>query len=432
MRFLIAASGSYGDILPFVALGRELKRRGHDVLLFASSYFVPLISASGLDAVGIGAMEVYEDVIRHPDAFHPRRGIRLIAATNLEHLPEAYRRMKEQVVPGATVLVGSTLAFAPRLVGESLRVPTAIVHLAPSIFRSARKPPRFEEKELPAWLPPGLNRLLFWAIDTLVVDPMFADLNRFRGEVLLGPVKRIFGPWIHEGDLVVGLFPRWFAEPEVDWPDHVKLTGFPLYDGSAELAGAPAPELEPELERFLEAGAPPVLFTAGTAAASERRFYEESAEACRRGGFRGLLVTRYEEQLPVSLPEGVRHFDYVPFARVLPRLAAIVHHGGIGTASQALAAGIPQLVRPLAYDQFDNSLRLSRIGVSRELPQRTYRAQAAAEALSELTRSSDVSDACARAKERLTDQDAVSETCDVLIGELGARVRSSVTALRSG
>jgi hypothetical protein len=30
---------------------------------------------------------------------------------------------------------------------------------------------------------------------------------------------------------------------------------------------------------------------------------------------------------------------------VVPRVRALVHHGGIGTSAQALAAGIPQLVR---------------------------------------------------------------------------------------
>ena len=56
----------------------------------------------------------------------------------------------------------------------------------------------------------------------------------------------------------------------------------------------------------------------------------------------GLPVTRYPEQLPASLPEGVRHCAYMPFSPLLPRSAALVHHGGIGTKAQALAAGIPQ------------------------------------------------------------------------------------------
>jgi UDP:flavonoid glycosyltransferase YjiC (YdhE family) len=63
------------------------------------------------------------------------------------------------------------------------------------------------------------------------------------------------------------------------------------------------------------------------------------ALALSRSGQRGILLTQFPEQLPATLPNGVRHFNYVPFSRVLPCAAAFVHHGGIGTTAQALAAG---------------------------------------------------------------------------------------------
>ena len=64
------------------------------------------------------------------------------------------------------------------------------------------------------------------------------------------------------------------------------------------------------------------------------------------------------------LPPGALHLPYVPFSALLPRLSGLVHHGGIGTSAQALAAGIPQLVVPFAHDQFDNAARLRRLGVA--------------------------------------------------------------------
>jgi UDP:flavonoid glycosyltransferase YjiC (YdhE family) len=114
----------------------------------------------------------------------------------------------------------------------------------------------------------------------------------------------------------------------------------------------------------------------------------------------------------------VRHFDYLPFSLVLPRVRAIVHHGGIGTSAQALAAGIPQLVRPLAYDQFDNAHRLSRLGVARTLSPARYRGPAAAAALEELTGSESVRAHSASLKRKLEGYDAVSATADVILREL--------------
>lgn len=409
MRVLIAASGSYGDVFPFVAIGRELKRRGHDVVFFASAYFTSLIESAGLAAVPLGTVEDYETVVRHPDAFHPTRGMRLIFQANLEHLPRAFRAMESRVVPGETVAIGSTLAFATQLLREKHGVPAAFVHLAPSIFRSVHRPPCVGERPLPAWLPPFAIRAVFWIADRFLVDPLFRELNRFRGELGLDPVERVFHHWIHEVQAVIALFPPWFAPPQPDWPKNVHVTGFPLFDG--------VDPLPPEAEAFLDSGEPPVIFTAGTAAANERAFFEESVAASRLGGLRAILLTKFREQVPADLPAGVRHFDFLPFSRILPRARALVHHGGIGTSSQALAAGIPQLVRPRAFDQFDNAARLEELGCGRTLLPRRYRAEAIVRALEELDSESPRS-ACAKAKSSLEGYDAVSATCDVLLNEL--------------
>jgi rhamnosyltransferase subunit B len=117
------------------------------------------------------------------------------------------------------------------------------------------------------------------------------------------------------------------------------------------------------VEEFLEAGDPPLVFTAGSAMMQARQFFHVSAEVCRAAGRRGLLLTQFPEQLPAALPSGVRHFDYVPFSMVLPRCAALIHHGGIGTTARAIAAGLPQLVVPTSHDQPDNAVRIRRLGI---------------------------------------------------------------------
>ena len=102
------------------------------------------------------------------------------------------------------------------------------------------------------------------------------------------------------------------------------------------------------LGRFLAPyGDPPVVLVAGSGNRQATRFFSAAVEACHRLGCRGMLLTRYAEQCPQRLPPGVRHFDYAPLSHVLPRPAALVHHGGIGTAAQGLASGRPQLVMPM-------------------------------------------------------------------------------------
>jgi UDP:flavonoid glycosyltransferase YjiC (YdhE family) len=66
--------------------------------------------------------------------------------------------------------------------------------------------------------------------------------------------------------------------------------------------------------------------------------------------------------------------DYAPFESLLPRSCAMVHHGGVGTTSQGLRAGIPTLIVPFAFDQPDNAAHAARLGSSRTLPREKYRA----------------------------------------------------------
>ena len=94
------------------------------------------------------------------------------------------------------------------------------------------------------------------------------------------------------------------------------------------------------------------------------RAFRGRAAACERLGRRGLLLTKFANQVPTPLPAGVIHVAYAPFSELLPQCAALVHHGGIGTTAQALAAGVPQLIVPFAHDQHDNAARVSGSGAA--------------------------------------------------------------------
>src|SRR5262249_40322391 len=123
-----------------------------------------------------------------------------------------------------------------------------------------------------------------------------------------------------------------------------------------------------DLERFLAKGEPPILFSLGTAAVHVADgFYHEAAEACRILGRRGMLLIANTDLKFEKLPKGVETFTDIPFSHVMPRGAASVHHGGIGTTGQAMAAGRPTVVVPHAHDQYDNAARVKRLGISETL-----------------------------------------------------------------
>jgi UDP:flavonoid glycosyltransferase YjiC (YdhE family) len=411
LRILISAVGSHGDMLPFVGLGRTLRERGHDVRLYGNGIFRALVDDAGLHFVETSDGQLARDLLADRRMTKSRSGLGVIAQRGAAAVMPTYTAMARDVLAGETLLVASSLSFAPRLLSEVQRLPLAAVHLAPSIFRSDYLAPRMSPLgHFERW-PRAIKRATWALMDRRFLDPAFGvPLNAIRADLGLPPVRRVFHDWIHQATVTVGLFPEWLAPRPPDWPAGLKLTGFPMYDGEQ------ATTLSPELQAFIEAGPAPVVFTAGTANTTSESFYAESAQACQRLNLRGILVAGQRSQLPGNLPSGVVHVPYASFSQLFPRAAAVVHHGGIGTLSQAVRAGVPQLIRPMAYDQFDNASRACRLGVATELLPRSYRGTRLDAALRGLTDNQAMRTACEQLAGRIEGQDGLRMACEILEG----------------
>lgn len=352
MRVLIACVGSAGDVHPFLAIGAALARRGHEVELQTSPHFRLRVEAAGLRLLPLGDEDDYRRIVQCPDLWHPHRSFPLMWSQMQRRLPQAHAALAARVRPGDTVLVGSTLAWQTRLLQETHGLPAASVHLSPLCIFSALAPARLPGlPSLRGW-PAWLVRALQGAVERGAIDRVVAPgLDALRAQLGLAPVRRVMSRWAHAPDRVLCAWPEGFAPPQPDWPAQARTIGFVRWPAPP---GAALPEA---LARFLDAGAAPVGFTPGSAMAHGRAFFDEALRACAALGLRAVLVTPYAEQLPAPLPPWAIAVDYVPFALLMPRLRAVVHHGGIGTGVEALAAGLPQGLAPFAHDQFDNTDR---------------------------------------------------------------------------
>lgn len=393
MSILISCFGSAGDVYPFLAIGQALQARGETVTLLSSPWFAQRIEAAGLGFLPVGTRADYEQAVQDPLLWHPRKGLGVISQHLARNLRAAYAQIEQHAQPD-TLLVGSTLAWNSRLAQEKLGLRGATVHLAPACLFSAHDPAAWPKlaalRQLPPWLAGPLQRL----IEASALDPMLRPgLNQLRRELGLPPVRHVLSQWTNSPDKVICAFPDWFAAPQRDWPAQSVCTDFPRWSAPAGTV------LDPLLTRFLSAGQPVVGITPGSAMAHAAPLFERALAACDSLGLRALLITPYREQLPAKLPSFARHTPYVPFDLVLPHLSVMVHHGGIGTLAQCVAAGVPQLITPFAHDQFDNAARLATLGAGLSVSPTASVAQWS-KALLQLSRSRSVADACYRLAER--------------------------------
>jgi rhamnosyltransferase subunit B len=409
LNVLLLTIGSAGDVHPFIGLGLALRARGHQVKIITNPFFGEIANRVGLELIPLGSVEKFRDVLADPLLWHRTKGTKAVFDIVLEGLRETYDAVASNYVAGQTVVVASSLGLAARIAQDKLNIPMATVHLSPSQFRSCIDPPILPGLFMPGWIPMWMKKKLWAGGDRFVLDPMLAPrINALRAELGLAPVDGILRDFWNSPQRVIGLFPDWFARPQADWPPQARLTGFPRFDETQ------AHQIDPSLEQFLNDGPPPIVFTPGSAMYHGHAFFRDSLKACQRLNRRGIFLTRHAEQLPANLPSTVRHFAYAPFSQLLPRAAALVHHGGIGTSAQAMAAGCRQLVTPFAHDQFDNADRLRRLGVARVVTARKYTARTATRELDLLLRDEQVTQKCREIAERLTSDQSVAATCELI------------------
>lgn len=349
--------------------------RGHRVTLAANEPYAAAAAELGLDFLPLISTVDINRLLSDPDFWHPVKGPAVGVRYGGPLIPTQFAMLARLACEPDVVLISNPGVFAARIAHDKFGCPLATIILQPWMIVSAIAPPAMPGGlSLPAGLPRWVGRL-YWRLFDVIVDGLIRRrINRFRREQQLDPVSRI-PHWMLSPQLMLGMFPDWYGPPQADWSPQLRLTGFPMYDGTG------ARGLSPEVSEFCRAAAPPVVFTAGTGMLHAAEFFRSAVEACEQLGLRGVLLTGHAAQVPAQLPECVRHFEFASFLELFPLCSAVVHHGGIGTTARALAAGTPQVLLPQAWDQCDNARRIERLGVGLGLPRRRRRGRDLAAAL---------------------------------------------------
>jgi UDP:flavonoid glycosyltransferase YjiC (YdhE family) len=404
MHIILATVGTDGDVFPHVGLGAALRARGHRVTLAAPEPYRARADALRMEFCPLVTAAEVGRMLSNPDLWRPFRSGLMMARWGGPMIPrqfEALARLAE--LPGSVIVANPGL-LAARLVQEKLGIPTATLLLQPGLLPSNTGPPEMPGgTTMPAWLPHPLRPLYWLGVDAAGYALVAPPLNRVRAGLGLPPVRRVFRWWLSP-DLVIGLFPHWYAVPQPDWPPQLRLAGFGRFDG---VQG----ELPEDVRKFCNEGSPPIAFTFGTGMRHAAGFFRTAVAACDALGARGLLLTKYPDVIPARLPPQVRHCAFAPFRQMLPLCGAVVHHGGIGTTAAALEAGCPQLVLPLAWDQPDNAARVAKLGAGLTLAIRRRSSGHLSHALAGLM-TADVGHRCEAIARRAGEEDGLEIAAD--------------------
>jgi len=355
-HIVIVAPPLPGHWDPLKVLAGALQERGYRITFVHMPDAAELVADTrfGFEPVGggthgRGALAVYRRLLaRAPSmsGFLPMiRATGAMSRMLLQDLPAALARI------GADAVIADETEAAGAMVAWHLRLPYVTSITGLPLLRDAALPPPF----------------LSWPFR----DDEYG-LRRNAGgyrvaDMLMRPIRRVLaqhaGPWrldlaeIERGSPLLQVAQ---CPPELDFPRSALPPSF-RYCGPFRKAPGPPPELPKDR--------PLVYCSLGSLQGNRPQLFADMSAACADLGARaivahgGLLAEEAARALPGDAVAGA----FWPQAAVLPRCRAAILHGGFNTVLDALGAGVPMVVAPLAFEQAGTAARVQRTGAGAAL-----------------------------------------------------------------
>jgi UDP:flavonoid glycosyltransferase YjiC (YdhE family) len=356
MKISIFALGSRGDVQPYIALGNALQRAGQTVQMISTAEFRHLCEEYHLPIVivGAGIQQVANQLnIEQGNFLQIMRKMGVAAeqmAVNASRAGLEFAKDSDLLISG---LGGLFIALA---LSQKLGTPLLQAHLLPI------QPTRAFPSVLTPQVPRVFNRISHQLARQAVWQPLRSSDNRARREVLQLPPAPFWGPFqsLEQSKLpiLIGISPAVLPQP-TDWSANIRMTGF-WFLPTAENWQAPN-----ALVDFIQAGDAPLYIGFGSMLSQDPKATAELfIRALKYTGQRAVFSAGWGGLQASDLPKNIYMSGYVPHEWLFPRMAGIVHHGGVGTTASAFASGVPSWVTPFFGDQPFWGQRAYELGVA--------------------------------------------------------------------
>lgn len=411
-NILIYAMGTGGDIDPMLGIGREFKNRGHKVTFLSNDYFKQTVVDTGLDFVGVGTLEQYHKghsvsackIDNNTDSF------------KFYHAPPfeaSFNYIKNVAGQAGTIVLALEEKNGAAVAALQCKIPLIRIILSADALFSAISPPAPQCWTITKKIPRFIIRILLRLsrkhnFMSFYESPTAAEYIATR--------ERLGCPLIFQKKsaamLQLGLFPEWYGMRPKDWPTDLKLVGF-------HLANRPNMSLRHEMDLLFDRLGSPIVFTSGTGVKDVTEMFREGRKICELLQMPGLFVGGDIGKELLDASDLCAYMNYIDFEYALPKAQAIVHHGGIGTTAQAIKAGIPQLIRPIKYDQPDNANRISKLGLGAYVLPEFFTAETVAPILASLLAQAQSNTALKKYCADVRGSNAIAEACSLIEQTLG-------------
>lgn len=376
MRVTCLATGSRGDVQPFLALAVGLKGAGHEVDFATNFHYADWVQSYGVRCLPIqwDIRDVFctpeaQAMIQHGNILSDLRYLNKVAMTTYD----LAQNESWKVLQGAQNVLFSALSPWGYHIAEKLKVPAlcAMLHI---MTPTRYFPCQFFEVDLGGeW-----NRMTHFLTVQFAWWFVAQKSNAFRRRLGLKPILVPDNPFMRlsraHAPMLYNLSPVVIPRPP-DWPENIHMHGYWF------LPPTPGWQPAPELLDFIQAGDPPVYIGFGSMTNLQAEEMTHLViDALAKCGQRAVFASGWGGLCARDLPDTVFFINDVPHEWLFPCMAAVVHHGGMGTTAAQLRAGVPGFAVAHMQDQPYWGWKLHKLGVS---PKPLLRAKLTAAKLAE-------------------------------------------------
>lgn len=410
-RILLHTLGTSGDFNPFIAIALELKKRGHHPCFAVQPAHVRSLTALGLEAIGAG-----HDIDTQSDFYR-----RLLQPALTEPIDVLFREMLIPAIVPATELLTPlvkdcdlflthTIQLAAPAVAYRTGVPWISATPATNCYPSLQSPP----PTIPWQHPPPLFNRVTWGIAGALFHAIDEQANEEYRKLGVPPRRNVVVSGGYSRRLTIGLWSPTFFQRPPDWPSWLQVGGYARWD--APLPGDDWKSFLPPSILSPQSTDPLIVFTLGSNVVIDPRgYYEIALEALRQTRWRAVLLGAPAGfEIPSSMAHRVAAIPYAPFGELFPMASAVVHQGGIGTTQSCSYFGVPALVVPRGFDQFENAAHIRRNGLGLRLMPRNLTAARLRRRLRRLLGSDEIRYRTAALGLRMRAEPGVERTVDLI------------------
>ncbi len=412
MRFTMICIGSMGDVKPYVLLGSQLQKRGHDVGICAFNEFEALITENGMRFLPLsGDVRAFMSSVMKPGT----KGVTYLKQVRdiLRDILEFFLRDLQAACEDADVVVATFFGQIIQSIAEKKDIPFIKTHYYP-----------MDPNDItPISSAPGLRAGKVWyrasySLAYLLISTLeLYYLTNWRKTQGMRPRRLETTPCNdmngHRVPVLYAMSPLLMPRP-VKWDEHIHMTGFWLDDTTSDY------QPSPELEAFLAVEPKPVYIGFGSMTSGDMgQTLAIVQEAIKRSGVRAVIATGWGAADPAASENTFVVKGYVPHDWLFTHVSAVVHHGGAGTTAAGLCAGCPTLVIPFGGDQPFWAMRVRMLGLGpTPITREQLTVSKLTRALQKLTSIKSYRIAAAELGDRLRMEHGVEKAADIIEAEV--------------